>query len=115
MDRFNGSFEADIDSELEVVLKQRWVKKLDYIYRKDHGGPEGHFGGTYGESTTVTLIKIFLYLIKYQNLNPKSVFSDLGSGLGKPNVAVRQLEHGPTTSIGIEDMVHRVNVRCHHN
>jgi hypothetical protein len=79
------------------------VENIYNIVKKHTGSLGGNAigGAIYGELTMGSMQKMVNLMKQHTNLSANSVFLDVGSGIGKPNLHVAQ-DPGVHTSIGIE-------------
>jgi Histone methylation protein DOT1 len=79
------------------------VRSVYKIVRQRTGsiGGNGCFGPIYGELTTGSMQKIINMMKEHTNFDSSSLFIDIGSGIGKPNLHVSQ-DPGVQVSLGIE-------------
>ncbi len=78
------------------------VKRVYSIIRSAVGalGGAGAGGAIYGEVTMTSFHRLVLYLAETHQLTRRSVFLDIGAGLGKPNLHVAA--HMGCASVGVE-------------
>ncbi len=80
-----------------------------------HVGGNGSFGPIYGEMSIGSMQRVMNFFVEHCEFGADSVFMDVGSGLGKPNIHAACLPEGCKYSIGIECEATRYNlslVRC---
>jgi Histone methylation protein DOT1 len=90
----NSALQVSINSNVRDVYK---------IVQKRTGaiGGNGSFGPIYGELTAGSMQKMVNLMKEYSGLDSTSLFMDIGSGIGKPNLHVSQ-DPGVCISLGIE-------------
>ena len=86
-----------------VTPAPKVVQEAYRIVRRCTGslGGNGAGGAIYGELTIQSMQKVVAMMCRDANLGPDSLFIDIGSGLGKPNLHVA-LEPHVRCSVGVE-------------
>ena len=85
------------------------VLKVVRSHSKDGQG-DSYGGPIYGEFTPLSYNNIFQILVEHFQFNNESIFVDLGSGLGIPNLLAAKIAK---SSFGIEVQPNRFVVRSY--
>jgi len=111
---WNANEEVKIAKETGLTDVPEDVKLL-YSVLKRHSGQLGgdlYGGEIYGEMTIGSFQRIIDFLVRHCEFGARSVFLDIGSGLGKPNAHVA-LYPGVKYSLGLELMDLRWQLSLH--
>lgn len=101
------------DFKTQSIKIPQEVQEVYSIIRKKTGtlGGNGYNGAIYGELTVGSMQKVVNILKDKCEMDHKSLFIDVGAGLGKPNMHVSQ-DPAVRISIGVELEVIRWQVSC---